>query len=105
MSCLPGMPCYDVIIKTLYNSDCDPCANVVVDAERVEYSGPNLSCIGVETCDTLEVALQKIDDKICSSAFIVQILTAILASPSLTTLFGSVMNAYYSTTTTTTTIP
>ena len=93
MSCLPGMPCFDVLVKTLYSNDCDPCANIVVDASKVEYSGPNLPCTGIQSCDTLEIALQKIDNKICSDELIAQILAAIQANPTLKSVFCSMIAA------------
>ena len=91
MSCLPGMPCFDVLVKTLYANDCDPCANTVVDATKVEYSGPNLSCTGIQSCDTLETSLQKIDNKICSDELVAQMLAAIQASPTLKAAFCSIV--------------
>lgn len=67
MSCSPGTPCYNT--QTLY-SGCgnDPCnPNSRISCDGVVYSGPNLPCTGIEACDTLCVALQKIDDSICNS--------------------------------------
>lgn len=104
--CIPGMPCYDVLIKTTYSNDCDPCANFVFDAEKVEYTGPNLPCTGINTCDTLETALQKIDDKICSEDLVAQILQAIKDDETLLFTFCNMVATCVSnmTTSTTTTI-
>jgi hypothetical protein len=38
-----------------------------VDASGVTYTGPNLSCSGILSGDTLQTALSKIDAQICSS--------------------------------------
>lgn len=81
--CLPGMPCFDALVKITYSNECDPCANRVLDASKVEYTGPNLPCTGINTCDTLQTSLQKIDDKICSDVLVAQILEAISNSPTL----------------------
>jgi hypothetical protein len=39
---------------------CDP-----IQSDAVIYSGPNLPCTGVQTCDTLTNALMKMDSRIC----------------------------------------
>jgi len=49
-----------------YCSPCqDPCQSKVVGSDQVGYTGPNLPCTNVQTCDSLSVALQKIDEQIC----------------------------------------
>lgn len=45
-------------------SDCDP--NKVANSSCVLYGGPNLNCLGVETCDDLNTILSKIDEKLCT---------------------------------------
>jgi hypothetical protein len=35
--------------------------------EKIVYSGPNLPCIGVSTCENLTTVIQKIDSKVCES--------------------------------------
>lgn len=54
-SWFPGSPCI--------NADCGGSS---ISALCVYYNGPNLECSGVDTLDSLEVALQKIDEQICS---------------------------------------
>jgi len=44
----------------------NPCTTQLVASEYVAYSGPNLPCTNVQTCDTLTVALQKVDEQICN---------------------------------------
>jgi len=49
-----------------YCSPClDPCQAKVVGSDQVGYTGPNLPCTAIHTCDSLSVALQKIDEQIC----------------------------------------
>lgn len=43
----------------------DPCQASPTGSDGVVYTGPNLPCTGVNTCDKLTVALQKIDAIIC----------------------------------------
>lgn len=67
MSCSPGTPCYNT--QTVY-SGCgnDPCnPNDRISCEGVVYAGPSLPCTGIEPCDTLCTALQKLDDAICNT--------------------------------------
>ena len=40
---------------------------IPIDSARIIYNGPNLPGSGVLTGDTLDVALQKLDDKIASA--------------------------------------
>lgn len=73
MSCTncSGTPfSFDVTLFT--SNDCfgcenNGCGNNVQNAKCVIYTGPNLSCSGVETNDSLETILQKIDEQICSA--------------------------------------
>ncbi len=67
MSCSPGTPCYntEIIYSGCGNDPCNP--NSRISCDGVVYAGPNLPCTGIESCDTLCVALQKIDDSICNT--------------------------------------
>lgn len=65
MSCLPHMPCYSV--TTSFPSACSSCTNNNVNSDLVIYAGANLACSGIATCDTLTVAIQKLDEKICEA--------------------------------------
>jgi len=65
MSCLPGSPCYN------NDTNCtgDPCnPNSATSCDAVVYNGPNLPVTGIESCDNLCVALQKIDEAITNAA-------------------------------------
>lgn len=43
------------------------CGSNTYNSKCVFYTGPNLSCSGIETNDSVEEALQKIDEQICSA--------------------------------------
>lgn len=103
MACLPGMPCYGQLTKVVYPKGCDPCLYVTQDATKVIYNGSNLPCTGIQTGDCLEVALQKIDNKICSSDLVAQILQTIANDPTLGSYFCNLVNSCPTTTSTTTT--
>lgn len=51
-----------------YAGNCQPsdCGGTQLSSKCVYYSGPNLSCSGINTNDSVELALQKIDTKLCS---------------------------------------
>ena len=105
MACLPGMPCFGPLVRVVYPPTCDPYAtNTIIDSDHVEYQGDNLSCTGIQNCDTLTVALQKIDSKICSDDFVAQIIQTIANDPTLKAHFCELVSSC-STTTTTTTSP
>jgi hypothetical protein len=77
MSCLPGMPCYEntVVVYTTYPPGCVP--SVTIDSNNVIYTGPNLPCSGISHNDSLTVALQKIDTKICPAQLVDSILSVL----------------------------
>lgn len=57
--------------QTFFNNQCfdchdNGCGSNVQNSRCVIYTGPNLSCSGIQTNDSLEYALQKIDTQICS---------------------------------------
>lgn len=66
MSCIPGTPCYSSG-HTIFPRGCgiDPCHAHKTNTDLTFYSGPNLPCTGVNTCDSLTLALEKIDNAIC----------------------------------------
>ena len=103
MSCLPGMPCYESVIKIVYPPGCAPIPFEIIESSRVHYDGPNLSCTGIQTNDCLTDALQKIDEKICSDQFVAQIINTIENNGLLKAYFCQLVSGCLSTTTTTTT--
>jgi hypothetical protein len=49
---------------------CDSCescneSTTNIGSDNVRYVGPPLACTGIESCDTLTIALQKIDNAVC----------------------------------------
>jgi len=70
MSCLPGTPCYTSTIHTTggLTGGCniDPCITLKLSSDSVLYTGPNLPCSGINPCDNMSLALQKIDAVICN---------------------------------------
>jgi len=70
------MPCPDCSstlpitfdIQAFVNNQCLDCQQQnCLPVKYLCYTGPALPCSGIETGDTLEVALQKIDEQICSA--------------------------------------
>lgn len=51
---------------------CDPCTNPQSDITRqssyIIYTGASLPCLGIDTNDTLETIIQKIEEKFCALA-------------------------------------
>lgn len=66
-------------------SSCDPCNAVPTQSSLVTYDGANLPCTGVQTCDTLTVALQKIDQQVCELRIEMYDLTILVRNLSTTT--------------------
>lgn len=55
-------------IQAFVNNQCLDCQQQnCLPVKYLCYTGPALPCSGIETGDTLEVALQKIDEQICSA--------------------------------------
>jgi hypothetical protein len=54
------------------NCDCEPassnqCGCSKISSLDIAYNGPDLVCSGIVLCDSLSVALQKIEEKICTA--------------------------------------
>lgn len=104
MSCLPGMPCYNDAYRIAFPFACgDPCGSLCLTSDKIIYNGPNLACTGIQSQDNLEVALQKIDNRMCSDEFISHIIDTIQNTPLLQAYFCQLVNTCSATTTTTTT--
>lgn len=61
---LPQNPCCTPVVTPVYAA-CEPCTAQPIPTNSVSYSGPNLPCTQIHTCDTVTVSLQKIDEQIC----------------------------------------
>lgn len=102
MACLPGMPCYQT--GPVYPEGMGPCPPVCLDASQIVYNGNNLPCSGVNTGDSLDIALEKIDSKICPEYVLNAILILIRVNPTFHVQFCELVNGCLPTTTTTTTL-
>lgn len=103
MMFLPQNPCSTTYTPPTSSCGCgDPCNASPVSTNGVSYSGANLSCTSINTCDSATVAFQKIDAEICSlKQQIINLQNALsVCCPTPTTTTTSTS----STTTTTTTI-
>jgi hypothetical protein len=105
MSCLPGMPCYGSVHAT-YPRGCgiDPCHVHKTSTDLVFYTGPNLPCINIGTCDNTSLALQKIDNLICPENMALAIMSAISTNTSLRNIFCNLVTGCIPTTTSTSTL-
>lgn len=69
-NCPPSTP-LNFDVQMFFSNQCfsqgSTSCRTVSSAACVAYLGPNLSCSGVNTNDSLETALQKIDTQICSA--------------------------------------
>jgi hypothetical protein len=66
-NCNNSTPSQVYLLQTTYPSKCllNECGGSLLSSKCVYYSGPNLVCSGVNSNDSLELALQKIDEQIC----------------------------------------
>ncbi len=55
-----------------FNANCPGCGSLdpcncgnKPQSNEIKYVGPSLSCTGIQTCDDMSTALQKIDQMIC----------------------------------------
>lgn len=60
--------------------NCDPCTATPLQSDGMIYSGPNLPCTGIRTCDSITDAILKIDEIIC------QILNRMTTTTTTTTM-------------------
>lgn len=70
-NCSSSSPLSAFELQMFYSNQCfdcqdSNCGGSILNAKCVLYTGANLSCSGIETNDTLETALQKIDEQICT---------------------------------------
>lgn len=55
-------------VQSFINNSCLDCQQQnCLPVKYLCYTGPNLTCSGIDTGDTLEVALQKLDTQVCSA--------------------------------------
>lgn len=81
--------------------------------DDVAYTGPNLTCTGIETCDNLTTIITKINNFICGPEFVQTVINNIINNTVLYNQFTTIVNEVVEcdtvldclTTTTTTTAP
>lgn len=101
MTFLPANPYCNTnpVLNTPLCSDCDPCAKPVC-SDSVKYNGPGMSCSDIDSCDSLTVALQKLNQQVCDIWEVVNTLTTTTTSTST-----SSSTTTSTTSTTTTAVP
>ena len=82
---------------------CDPCNQSPICSDDVNYSGPNLVCTTIGTCDSMSTAFQKLNSTICSLQSTIVILQNKLNSYTTTTTTSSSTSTTSTSSTTTTT--
>lgn len=63
-----------------------------ISSDDVAYQGPDLSCTGINNCDTLTTVIQKIDDFICGPDMVQTIIYNIENNTSLFNQFVTIVN-------------
>jgi hypothetical protein len=101
MNCLPGTPCFNG--TTVYQEDCglDLCGVKPNSTDLTLYTGPNLPCLGVDTCNCTTDVISVIDDKLCPENLATAFLSAISTIASVNTTFCQYVSGCLPTTTTT----
>jgi hypothetical protein len=62
--CPPGVPCFSYGVVS-YPQNCGLINISSNTSDNVYYTGPNLPCINVNTCDSLSEAIVKINNSVC----------------------------------------
>ena len=94
MSCLPGMPCFGDHPNNPSAKTCgvDPCFTYKTTTDLVKYVGPNLPCIDVSTCETVTLALQKIDYALCGVNVSQTVINTIINNQYINQQFTTIVN-------------
>lgn len=94
MACLPGMPCYSAtsLVFPFLDTGCGESTSCFT-SNKIIYNGPNLPCTGIQTMDTVEVAFQKIDERMCSDQFVSHIINTIENNPVLKAYFCQLVSS------------
>jgi len=83
----------------------DNCIALPIQSDNLVYSGPNLPCTGITTCNTITVALQKIDAKICELIEMIDECCNVTTSTTTSSSSSTTTTSSSSTTSTTTLSP
>jgi hypothetical protein len=73
------------------NCNQDPCG-CKTSTDEIVYKGPNLDCTGINNCDTLTTAIQKINNFMCSIELVQVIINNIITNVTLYNEFVNVVN-------------
>lgn len=60
--------------------------------DEIVYKGPNLTCTGINNCDTLTTAIEKINEYMCSIQMVQNIITTIVNNEILYNQFVTIIN-------------
>lgn len=106
MSCSPT---YNVICGYAVTDNCG-CSTTGTtttkySSNNIAYEGPNLPCSSIDNNDTLTVAIQKLEEKICDILSSISTSTSTSTSTTSSSTTSSSTSTSTSTTTSTTTIP
>ena len=95
MSCHPGMPCFGDHPNNPSARTCgvDPCFTYKTTTDLVRYVGPNLPNTSIKTCETLSIALQKIDYALSGNILAQSVINAILNNPTINQQFATIINS------------
>lgn len=81
-NCLPGMKCFGVV-NPPRGCGIDPCFVYKTGTDLVYYNGPNLPNTGIDTCDTLTLSLQKLDNALSSTTLTSNMISTLSTNNSL----------------------
>lgn len=69
IDCSSGQPSQVYSLQYKYNSSCNSnCCTPLTDSKCISYKGVPLACSGIDTDDTIEEAIQKIDALVCQTS-------------------------------------
>ena len=79
--------------NNINNCGCEnnPCG-CKISSDDIAYQGPNLNCSGIETCDTVSEAINKLDDYACSIDMVQNIIYNITNNIELYNQFITIVN-------------
>ena len=80
--CSPCVNCFG-IPNSPRNCGIDPCFTYKTGTTLVYYTSSNLPNTGIDTCDTLSTALQKIDNALLPATLVSTLLTTLSTNTSL----------------------
>jgi hypothetical protein len=106
MACIPGTPCNPTPVDIVSPKKCNNgwFAGYPVNSSLICYNGSTLPNTGITAGDSLNVALDKIDDELSPTSLAQTIINILATNPNLASIFCGLVNNCIPTTSTTTTI-